>query len=68
MNVLLVYPKYPNTFWSFEGVKDYIPNTSPPLGLLTIAAMLPKEWSKRLIDVNVRKLTEKDLEWAEAGS
>ena len=70
MRVLLIYPEFPDTFWSFKHALKFIRKKAalPPLGLLTLGAMLPKEWSKRLIDVNVRKLTEKDLEWAEAGS
>lgn len=67
MNVLLVYPEFPDTFWSFKHALRFIRKkaSSPPLGLLTVAAMLPSEWTKRLIDVNVAKLTEKDLEWAD---
>ena len=70
MRVLLIYPEFPDTFWSFKHALKFIRKKAAlaPLGLLTLGAMLPKEWSKRLIDVNVRKLTEKDLEWAEAGS
>ena len=64
MRVLLIYPEFPDTFWSFNHALKFIRNKAalPPLGLLTLAAMLPKEWSKRLIDVNVTKLTEGDLE------
>ena len=67
MNILLVYPEFPDTFWSFKHALRFIRKkaSSPPLGLLTVAAMLPSEWAKRLIDVNVAKLTEKDLEWAD---
>ena len=67
MNVLLVYPEVPDTFWSFKHALRFIRKkaSSPPLGLLTVAAMLPSEWTKRLADVNVAKLTEKDLEWAD---
>ncbi|MCK4600617.1 cobalamin-dependent protein, partial [Candidatus Bipolaricaulota bacterium] len=69
MNVLLVYPEFPDTFWSFKHALRFIRKkaSSPPLGLLTVAAMLPSEWTKRLVDVNVAKLTEKDLEWADYG-
>ncbi|MDY6970843.1 MAG: B12-binding domain-containing radical SAM protein [Thermodesulfobacteriota bacterium] len=67
MNILLIYPEFPDTFWSFKHALKFIRKraTFPPLGLLTVAAMLPKEWSKRLIDINVKKLTEIDLAWAD---
>jgi len=67
MNVLLLYPKFPDTFWSFKHALKFIRKRAslPPLGLLTVAAMLPKEWAKRLVDVNVRKLCERDLAWAD---
>ena len=67
MKALLIYPEFPDTFWSFKHALKFIHKKAayPPLGLLTLGAMLPKEWSKRLIDVNVTKLTEKDLEWAD---
>jgi len=67
MNVLLVYPEFPDTFWSFKHALKFVGKRSalPPLGLLTVAAMLPPEWSKRLVDTNVRSLTDKDLAWAE---
>ena len=67
MNVLLIYPEFPDTFWSFKHALKFIRKKSahPPLGLLTVAAMLPKEWSKRLVDCNVKKITEKDLAWAD---
>lgn len=67
MNVLLIYPEFPDTFWSFKHALKFIRKKSayPPLGLLTVGAMLPKEWSKRVIDCNVTKLTEKDIAWAD---
>jgi len=67
LKVLLIYPEFPDTFWSFKHALRFIRKKSayPPLGLLTVGAMLPKEWSKRLIDLNVTKLTEKDLSWAD---
>ncbi|MBW2334902.1 MAG: B12-binding domain-containing radical SAM protein, partial [Deltaproteobacteria bacterium] len=67
MRILLIYPKYPDTFWSFKHALKFIHKRAalPPLGLLTIGAMLPKEWPKKLVDVNVAKLTEKDLAWAD---
>ncbi len=67
MNALLIYPEFPDTFWSFKHALNFIRKKAslPPLGLLTVAAMLPSEWDKRLVDLNVRKLTDKDLEWAD---
>jgi radical SAM superfamily enzyme YgiQ (UPF0313 family) len=67
MKVLLIYPEFPDTFWSFRYALRFIRKKAsiPPLGLLTVAAMLPPEWPKRLVDVNVTKLTEEDLAWAD---
>ncbi len=67
MKILLVYPKYPETFWSFKYALKFISKkaTLPPLGLLTVAAMLPAEWEVRLIDKNVKKLSDADLLWAD---
>lgn len=67
MNILLVYPKFPDTLWSFKHALKFIRKKaySPPLGLLTVAAMLPSEWTKRLVDLNVEKLHDEDLKWAD---
>ena len=67
MKVLLLYPGFPDTFWSFKHALKFIRKKAslPPLGLLTIAAMLPQDWAKRLVDVNVRKLRDDDLAWAD---
>ena len=67
MKALLIYPEFPDTFWSFKYALGFIRKKAalPPLGLLTAAAMLPEEWSKKLIDMNVAKLTENDLAWAD---
>jgi len=67
MNTLLIYPQFPDTFWSFKHALRFIRKRafSPPLGLVTIASMLPREWDKRLVDVNVSPLTASDLEWAD---
>lgn len=67
MHVLLAYPEFPDTFWSFRYALRFIRKkaSSPPLGLLTIAAMLPTSWEKRLVDLNVRDLTDQDLAWAD---
>ena len=67
MNILLVYPEFPDTFWSFKHALEFVGKRAvlPPLGLLTIASMLPHEWSQRLVDTNVRSLTKRDLAWAD---
>jgi len=67
MNILLVYPRYPNTFWSFKHILKFVSKKAafPPLGLLTVAAMLPREWKKRLVDVNVNELKDEHIEWAD---
>ncbi|MGH9343460.1 MAG: B12-binding domain-containing radical SAM protein [Terriglobia bacterium] len=67
MNVLMIYPEFPDTYWSFkyalpiEGKKS----AYPPLGLLTISAMLPAHWTKRLVDTNIRRLKDSDIKWAD---
>jgi radical SAM superfamily enzyme YgiQ (UPF0313 family) len=67
MNILLVYPEFPDTFWSFKHALKFVRKKAgaPPLGLLTVAAMLPSEWEKRLVDLNVTSLTQEDLAWAD---
>jgi radical SAM superfamily enzyme YgiQ (UPF0313 family) len=67
MKVLLIYPEFPDTFWSFKHALKFISKKSsgPPLGLLTVAAMLPRHWELRLVDMSVRRLTDEDLEWAD---
>ncbi|MFO7709345.1 MAG: cobalamin-dependent protein, partial [Desulfobacterales bacterium] len=67
MNALLINPAVPNTFWSFAFALPFIRKKSayPPLGLLTVAAMLPRDWSMRLVDINVELLADEDLDWAD---
>src|SRR5512135_806926 len=67
MKALLIYPKYPDTFWSFKYALTFISKRAlhPPLGLVTVAAMLPDEWDKRLIDMNSVTLKDRDLQWAD---
>ena len=65
--ILLVYPEYPETFWGFKYAIKFISKKSvyPPLGLLTVAALLPSSWEKKLVDLNVRTLRDKELKWAD---
>jgi len=67
MKVLLIYPEFPDTFWSFKHALKFIHKKAslPPLGLLTVAAMLPAGWELRLVDLNIERLTDRDLAWAE---
>ena len=67
MNILLVCPKYPDTFWSFKHALRFISKKAgqPPLGLLTVASLLPVEWTKKLVDLNLTALTTRDLVWAD---
>ena len=67
MKVLLVYPQYPDTFWSFKYALKFVfkKATFPPLGVLTVAAMLPEEWEQKLVDMNTTTLTDKDIKWAD---
>jgi radical SAM superfamily enzyme YgiQ (UPF0313 family) len=67
MKVLLVYPEFPDTFWSFKHALPFQGKRSayPPLGLLTVSALLPSSWERRLVDLNVRRLKDSDLDWAE---
>ena len=67
MRILLVYPQYPDTFWSFKHALKFVSKKAafPPLGLLTVAAMLPEGWEKRLVDMNVARLTDGDIKWAD---
>ena len=67
MNILLVYPRNPDSFWSFKHVLKFVSRKSafPPLGLLTVAAMLPRAWNLRLVDLNVRPLADGDIRWAD---
>lgn len=67
MNILLIYPEFPDTFWSFKHALKFVhkKSSSPPLGLLTVAAMLPDSWVRRLVDMNVEKLSDQDLAWAD---
>ena len=67
MNILLVYPQYPDTYWSFKHALKFISKKASniPLGLITIAPLLPDSWNKKLIDLNVVRLRDKDIKWAD---
>ncbi len=67
MNVLLIYPRFPKSFWSFEKTIELLDRKAmlPPLGLVTVAAILPQEWNYKLVDINVREITEAEWDWAE---
>lgn len=68
MNILLVSPRTPDTFWSFSHILQLMGRKAafPPLGLLTVAAMLPREWHLRVVDLNVNSITDADIDWADA--
>jgi radical SAM superfamily enzyme YgiQ (UPF0313 family) len=67
MNVLLLYPRFPKSFWSFEKTIELLGRKAmlPPLGLITVAAILPQEWNYKLVDLNVREVTEAEWDWSE---
>lgn len=67
LKILFLWPKYPDTFWSFKYALPFVGKKAafPPLGLLTIAALLPKDWDKKLVDLNVEELKDNQLQWAD---
>lgn len=67
MKILLVYPEFPDTFWSFKHALKFINKkiNNPPLGLLTISALLPDHWERKLVDTNIHRLSDRDIEWAD---
>jgi radical SAM superfamily enzyme YgiQ (UPF0313 family) len=67
VNILLVYPRNPDSFWSFKHVLKLVSKKCafPPLGLLTVAAMLPRDWTLRLVDLNVRNLSDDEIREAD---
>ena len=67
MRVLLINPEFPNSFWSLQQSCEMLGRKTlmPPLGLLTLAALLPADWELRLVDLNARRLSPGDWDWAE---
>ena len=67
MRTLFVYPEFPKTFWSYEKILELVNRKVllPPLGLVTVAALLPQEWEMKLVDRNVREVTDEEWDWAE---
>ncbi|MFM7425179.1 MAG: cobalamin-dependent protein, partial [Elainella sp.] len=67
MRVLLLYPLFPKTFWSFEKILELVDRKVllPPLGLITAAAISPQDWEYKLVDHNVREVTEAEWDWAD---
>ena len=67
MKVLLINPEFPDTYWSFRHALPFEGKRCafPPLGLLTVSALLPDSWERRLVDLNVRKLSTADIDWAD---
>jgi len=67
LKTLLVYPEFPDTYWSFRHALWFEGKRSafPPLGLMTVSALLPDSWKRRLVDMNVRPLKTSDIKWAD---
>ncbi|MEM9447737.1 MAG: B12-binding domain-containing radical SAM protein [Cyanobacteria bacterium P01_E01_bin.6] len=67
MRVLLVYPRFPKTFWSYEKILELVNRKVllPPLGLVTVAAILPQSWEFKLVDCNIRSVTDEEWAWAD---
>jgi radical SAM superfamily enzyme YgiQ (UPF0313 family) len=67
-NILFVYPQFPLSYWGFQFAMDFVGRTAclPPLGLLTVAGMVPREtYTLRMVDMNVETLTDAHLSWAD---
>src|SRR5258708_5463829 len=67
LKVLLVWPRFPPSFWGFEGVLEMLPEdaVTPPLGLITVAALCPPSWTLRLLDHAFDEIRDEDFEWAD---
>ncbi len=66
IKVLMVWPRFPASFWSLGEVMEIVPERSlvPPLGLITVAALCPRQWKIRLVDLAFEELSDEDLLWA----
>src|SRR6185295_14991396 len=67
MKVLLINPEFPDTYWSFRHALPFENKRCafPPLGLLTVSALLPEDWQRQLVDLNVEPLKTSQIEWAD---
>src|SRR5207247_10952993 len=67
MKFLLVNPEFPDTYWSFRHALPFEGKRCafPPLGLLTVSALLPDSWERKLVDLNIQPLKSSDIEWAD---
>ena len=67
MRALFIYPEFPKTFWSYEKILELVNRKVllPPLGMCTVAALLPQDWEMKLVDRNVREVTDAEWDWAE---
>src|SRR5260370_27861487 len=67
MKVLLINPEFPDTYWSFRHALPFEGKRClfPPLGLLTVSALLPTSWERKLVDLNVRSLKNSHIDWAD---
>jgi radical SAM superfamily enzyme YgiQ (UPF0313 family) len=67
MKILLVYPICPDSFWSFKHALKFVSKKAavPPLGLITVSALLPVSWKKKLVDMNISPLQSSDVQWAD---
>ena len=67
MRALFIYPEFPKTFWSYEKILELVNRKVllPPLGMVTVAALLPQDWEMKLVDRNVREVTAEEWAWAE---
>ena len=66
-NALFIYPKFPPSYWGFKYALDFLGKRSsmPPLGLLTIAGMFPKNYNLKVVDLNIEPLTDAHIQWAD---
>jgi radical SAM superfamily enzyme YgiQ (UPF0313 family) len=67
MNILMINPEFPDTYWSFRHALPFEGKRCafPPLGLMTVSTLLPPSWERRLVDLNVERLRSSDIEWAD---